>query len=448
MRRILGHFTTRARCLLAGGAAAILFGLVFGSTDLVRAGGLLVLVPFVAYLVVSRSQVTIASRRALDPARTTVGGDVEVQLTVSNRSALPVGALMLEDRLPTQLVGRVRFGLEGLAGRESRTIAYKLPTPRRGRYTCGPLQVRLTDPFGLIELSRSFTAVSGFVVTPAVDALPDSRTPTSVDVGDNAGSHSIGTHGADDASTREYRYGDDLRKIHWRSTARTGALMVRLEERPWQGQVTVLLDTRTSAHLELPFATGVDPRSVSSLEWAVSAAASIGSQLLLRGREVGLVTTTAPGTRIGFSSPSGFVDQLADVNATDSRDLAPVIPQLRAAARDSTVIALLGALDDADVQAVADARARGSAAPAFALLLDRGSWRANRRTNPGQASLEAERLTDTIAETLRATGWWVAVARADDSVGATWSRLLRQRAFALGDPAWSAERPTDERIGL
>ena len=53
-------------------------------------------------------------------------------------------------------------------------------------------------------------------------------------------------------STREYRYGDDLRKVHWRATARTGQLMVRLEERPWRAQATLLLDTRARAHLLAP----------------------------------------------------------------------------------------------------------------------------------------------------------------------------------------------------
>ena len=60
---------------------------------------------------------------------------------------------------------------------------------------------------------------------------------------------SIAVHGEDDVSTREYRHGDDLRKVHWRATARTGELMVRLEERPWRAQATLLLDTRARAHL-------------------------------------------------------------------------------------------------------------------------------------------------------------------------------------------------------
>ena len=52
----------------------------------------------------------------------------------------------------------------------------------------------------------------------------------------------MGVGGSDDASVREFRHGDDLRKIHWRSTARTGAMMVRQEERPWHGESLVLLE--------------------------------------------------------------------------------------------------------------------------------------------------------------------------------------------------------------
>ena len=93
-------------------------------------------------------------------------------------------------------------------------------------------------------------------------------------------------------STREYRHGDDLRKVHWRATARTGELMVRLEERPWRAQATLLLDTRAGAHLlrrrAPPRSTASGPpattvRPPDSLEWLIEAAASIGTTLAQRG---------------------------------------------------------------------------------------------------------------------------------------------------------------------
>jgi uncharacterized protein (DUF58 family) len=436
MRGFRPGFTTRARCLVAGGATAALCGLLFGEVDLIRAGCLVVAVPLVAAMVVHRSQVTIASRRGVSHARAPAGAEVVVQLTVTNRSLIPTGALMLEDRLPPRLTGRARFVLDGLNGRETRTVAYHMPALPRGHYDTGPLRVRLTDPFGLIDATRSFTARSRFVITPIVDHLPNVHLPNSWDLGENAGSHSIGSRGADDASTREWREGDDLRKIHWRSTARTGALMVRHEERPWQGHATLLLDLRASAHqtAEHPTPGGADDRGARSLEWAISAVASIGSQLFFTGRDVSLIADLTARDRLRFASQGSLVDHLAEVHAADDRTLLPVVPLLRQAMRDSTVVAVLGRLDDASVHALADAHPRGSATPAFAVLLDVDSWRAGRPPDDDAAPIWTQE-SRRVAETLRSAGWWVVPARSTDSVPAVWTRLLRQRAGSAASAA-------------
>ena len=84
----------------------------------------------------------------------------------------------------------------------------------------------------------------------------------------------IASAGEEDATVREYRDGDDLRRVHWRSTARRGELMVRREEQPWQSRCAMFLD---ADHL------APRPRPSSSLEWAVSAAASIGTDRIRRG---------------------------------------------------------------------------------------------------------------------------------------------------------------------
>ena len=93
---------------------------------------------------------------------------------------------------------------------------------------------------------------------------------------------SVAVHGEDDIATREYRNGDDLRRVHWRSTARTGELMVRREEQPWESRATIVLDTRRQGH------RGEGP--TSSFEWAVSAAASVGLHLRHSGYKIRLVT--------------------------------------------------------------------------------------------------------------------------------------------------------------
>ena len=104
-------FTTRATCLLAAGATALLCGVLLGQVDLTRAGVLALAVPLLSAVVVHRSRVLIANRRRVEPEHASSGDDVLVHLTITNRSRLGSGALMLEDQLPSSLPGKARFVL-------------------------------------------------------------------------------------------------------------------------------------------------------------------------------------------------------------------------------------------------------------------------------------------------------------------------------------------------
>lgn len=411
----------------------MLCGLLFGEVDLVRAGLLAAAVPCAAAIVVHRSRVRIANRRSVEPAEAQAGQPVTVHLTISNRSVLRTGALMLEDTLPDRIPGKARFVVDPLGGHETRPVSYRIPDLGRGRYRAGPLRIRLTDPFHMIDLTRSFTSSSDFVVAPVVDRLPAIEPPRSDDIGDNAGSRSVGSHGADDQSTREYRTGDDLRKVHWRSTARTGVLMVRQEERPWQGQNTLLLDVRAAAHTSTADAAspGVDPRLTSSFEWAVSAVASIGTHVLLAGRRLGLVSDPSVPEPQRFAEPARLTRHLADVELVGRSDLRRATGLLRATARESTLIAVLGRVDPAALRALVDAHAGGHASPAFALLLDVDSWSAPIDAEPAAATeqwsdavVPRQREVDAVAAALRAAGWRVSIVRRGDSTARAWQLLL------------------------
>jgi uncharacterized protein (DUF58 family) len=424
MARRRTGFTTRASCLLAAGLTAVLCGVLLGEVDLVRAGVLAAAVPFAAAIVVHRSRVRVANRRAVEPHWAQAGQSVTIHLTITNRSVLPTGPLMLEDQLPDRLIGRARFVLDSLGGHSHRTVSYRMPDLGRGRYRAGPLRVRLSDPFRMIDLVRSFTATSEFVVAPVIDALPPIEPPRSDDLGDRTSSHSVGAHGADDASTREYRTGDDLRKIHWRSSARTGALMVRQEEQPWRAQTTVLLDLRAAAHAETAGQrpAGVDLRVASSLEWAVSAAASIGNQAIRAGRDVGLIAdNSVSATRLRYTDPVRYITELATVRPSNDANILPVATLVRSATRDSALVGIFGRLDPAALAMLADAHPRGRSTPAFALLLDTGTWAAeiDEFVVP-EPSVECE----AGAVILRNAGWRVAVVRRGTSTAEAWRVLL------------------------
>ena len=311
----------------------------------------------------------------LEPARAAVGSDARVVLRLENVSRLPTGLLLLEDRIPYVLGARPRFVLDRVEPRGTRDVAYALRSEARGRYQLGPLSIRLTDPFGMCELVRSFTSTDPFVVTPVVEKLP--ALPLG---GDWAGSgeskaRSIASAGEDDVVTREYRRGDDLRRIHWRSTAHKGELMVRREEQPWESRGLLLLDTRVQAH------RGEGP--ASSFEIAVSAAASIGVHLGRQGFALDLVTDSGRRLVASVSDQRGeqedaLLDSLAVVEASTNRSLQLAGPVLRAAGEGLTV-AVLGALTVDEAAELV--RYRHGAGSVLAVALDVDTWRAGSRAS-------------------------------------------------------------------
>lgn len=417
--------TLRANCLLAAGLTALICGIAVGATDLVRAGALILALPVLTLLVVHRARLMLDNDRRIEPEQIDAGQSAVVHLVVRNNSRLPTGTLMLEDQLPYQLRGKARFAIGGIPGRGQRNVQYRIPALPRGRYDSGPLQVRLVDRFHLIDLMRSFTASAHLLVGPVIERLPGSEAPRSHDVGDNAGSHSVGTHGADDASTREYRVGDDLRKIHWRSSARFDSLMVRQEERPWQGRGTLLLDARQNAHAraEQHDKSQQDPREYDSLEWAISAAASIAVHMQLARQQIELVYATAqrpltsPAVRL--EDPQQVRSLLAEVTASSDRDLTACAVPLARSARDATLIAVLGTPDQASLHMLLDATARRRGTTGIALVLDSPTW-AGRRCEREVPHADGPARQAVLR--LRAAGWQAAVVEQGESVTDAWTR--------------------------
>ncbi|MFC7720758.1 DUF58 domain-containing protein [Nonomuraea recticatena] len=232
----LRALTSRGRSFLASGVAALLMALLLGEHDLLRIGVLIMSLPLLAALVVARTRYRLSCARRLDPPRREVGGEATVTLRLENVTRLPTGLLLIEDTVPYALGARPRFVLDRVESKGVREIDYRVRSDLRGRYTIGPLSVRITDPFGLVELTRAFTISDTLVVTPQVVALPHVRLSGEWTGGGDSRTRSVAAAGDDDVAPREYRQGDDLRRVHWRSTARYGELMVRREEQQWQSR--------------------------------------------------------------------------------------------------------------------------------------------------------------------------------------------------------------------
>jgi uncharacterized protein (DUF58 family) len=301
----------------------------------------------------------------------------------------------------------------------------------------GPLRLRLVDPFGLVERSTVGTDTATLLVLPRVRPLGPGALSTGHGGGGEGARRSIAVHGEDDVSTREYREGDDLRKVHWKATARRGELMVRLEERPWRAQATLLLDTRSRAHLMPARDAGGAPLGPpgddcppsDSLEWLIEAAASIGTSLARKGAELRAVTDVGeltPTSGRGRLGPEDLLDRLAAVGPSRVPTLATGVDLLRRAAGDGPVICLLGAVGPDDV--VDLIRSRSGPTTDLAVLADIGTWADGgvgrvRRSLSAASRATLARQRDEAADLLRASGWQVAVARADQSVADVWAVL-------------------------
>jgi uncharacterized protein (DUF58 family) len=405
--------STRGRIFIAVGVLSLLAGLLLGVRDLQRVGVLLLVLPIPAWLAVRQARAGLRIGHAVSPSRVVVGDTAEVRLVLGNPQALGTGPLRITETVPG---GRpLRFSVAGVRGRQRRTVAYPLPQLRRGRYTVGPTTVIASDPFGLVSADTRSTDTAQLVVQPTRVPLAPLTLPMGWRDGAAALSHSVGSGGSDDASVREFRHGDDLRKIHWRSTAKTGALMVRQEERPWHGETLVLLDTRALAYPVLPHED-----ESSALEWAISAAASIGCHLAERGRRVTVVTGSG---QVAHNEVTPILDMLAETEPALRGDVQPLSAALSSLGREASVFALLGAAPHATISELLNRpRLPGSS---VALLLRSWTW-------AGSAARDRlrEEAWQESADALRAAGWRVVPAEADSDLAELWPRLLRVRSEA------------------
>ncbi|GGO02716.1 membrane protein [Microbispora rosea subsp. aerata] len=415
----LKALTPRGRSFLASGVAALLCALVLGEHDLLRVAVLIIAMPLIASLVVARTRYRLACTRRLSPARVQAGEESTVTLRLENVTRLPTGLLLVEDTLQYALGTRPRFVLDRMEPRGVREIDYKVGSDLRGRFPIGPLSVRIADPFGLVELTRAFTITDTLVVTPRVVPLPPVRLSGEYSGGGDSRTRSVAAAGDDDVAPREYRQGDDLRRVHWRSTARRGELMVRREEQEWQSRGALLLDTRRHAH------RGEGPRS--SFEVAVSAAASIGVHLSADGLTLRLVTDQGARHVVDNGQSWSLLDTLADIRQSTARSLEHGVGALRQGGGEGLIVAVLGALDPEEARALAQLRHSG--VTAVAVLLDVSSWQRDPRAGAagdGPAGDDAR----AARSMLTGSGWRVLDLPAGASLAGVWPEAGNRRSAA------------------
>jgi uncharacterized protein (DUF58 family) len=399
--------------MLAGGLATAACAVLLDERDLLRIGVFVAALPVLALLVCGRTKRSVTATRTVNPRRLSVGGSTRVELALHGGRLL--STLRLSDTVPDaagpQPEAPPRFTVHSLGrtqGVPGRTglIVYPLRPVLRGTHRIGPLSASTTDPLGLAQFENELAPPSTLRVVPRVVGLRG--LPPALGSGDGTPGAALAHQGqgAADVLVRPYRHGDELRRVHWRSTARHDELMVRLEERPWRGGITVLLDRRDTAH------AGHGP--LSSLEFAISMAASIYAHLVAQGEPVSMVAEDgidlmAPGA---VPNTEAMLDVLAGLRPSARTDLSG--PEFTPG---SDVLAVLGEIGPGQLEAL---QVRRPAGGGYAVLLDTASWDpARRRAQPDTPS-----AAEVNAAVLRRTGWHVAVATAQTSADRAWDHLI------------------------
>lgn len=375
---------------------------------------LALLVGAVFWIVVSPLRLEVS--RVVEPAVLPFGGRARIALLVRNTGRVPTPSAWLEDAVPGVLGHPRTYRLPVLVPHRMLDLATELDGVHRGRFVIGPLTVTVRDPFGLVQRRRIIDSTAVLTVHPPVWPLPP-----GVPLGGASGAVANGPrratiHGDDLADIREYVRGDDLRAVHWASTAHRGRLMVRRAEEATSPRASLLLDIRRHRHA----GTGPD----SSFEVTVATAASVLHHLSGRGRGVTLLDR--PTRELAAPRPAdAWMPTLAGLTPTEV-DLGALLRQVATgAAGEGTLIAVVTTPDPAELSALV--RAGRGAASRLAVLVDAPTFA------DGTAGDQA---VERAIVGLRAAGWRVTTLAAGDRLEERWRDLLTRGG--VGVPAGSA----------
>ncbi|MDQ2726188.1 MAG: DUF58 domain-containing protein [Actinomycetota bacterium] len=297
---------------LIGGILVYAIGVILGYPELVIAAVVLLglVVAAVVWVVVPPH---LAVRREVAPTRVRRADASLGLVEITNTGRRRAPRLLLEDRAGADTVA---LDLPPLRPRDHHTSTYRLPTRRRGIYQVGPLTLAQTDPFGLISRRRRFGETTTLWVHPRSHPVPPNRAGANLEVDgpmdERAPEGTIAFQGL-----RPYVIGDDLRMVHWRTTARTGTLMVKKHVDTNRPQVVILLDDRRASYSEDGW-----------FEEAVETAASLLEAALRTGAPVRLDYVS--GTVSGFVPTGGrdSLDLLAGAELAGAGNLGRAVANL------------------------------------------------------------------------------------------------------------------------
>jgi uncharacterized protein (DUF58 family) len=334
------RLTARGIGLLLAGPTFLAAGFAFGYPELVVLGcACLLATAFGAAYAAWRPNLRV--ERVVEPDRVMRGESGRVTLTVHNTSRVRAATLVAYDRCGAT---SVPVPLLRLRPRRDTVVDYPVPTDRRGIVHIGPLRIGRTDPLGLATVARRHGGTAKVWVYPKVHPL------TAVPVGiarSLDGRVDRVPHGTITFDTlRGYVPGDELRHVHWRTSARVGELMVREHVDTSLPRLVVLLDDRSEAH------------DTDSFEAACEAAASV--VVAAHRADLPLALQLVSGELVGgdghrHAHPRAYLDLLAEAELHDHPGLHDATTRLRHRRLGDTLVYLTGPVrtdDLAEIEAL------------------------------------------------------------------------------------------------
>jgi uncharacterized protein (DUF58 family) len=292
-----------------------------------------------------------AERRTL---RAQVGQKAQEVIEIRNKGFLPKLWLDIDD--PSDLPGHSARQITIVPARGARSWLVETPLTRRGLYDWGPVRVTATDPFGIFRRVREFRGKEQILVFPPVVELPHFQAPPANLPGEGRFRRRTHYVTPNAAGVRAYAPGDAFNRIHWRTTARTGELMVKTFELDPASDIWVILDLERRVHA----GKGDD----STEEYAVRVAASIARHYLVANRAAGLMLF---GRDLKILEPerggqqlTRILETLATAYATGDAPLSNLLmEEQRRFGRHTTLIIISPATDDLWLTAVQSLVQRG-----------------------------------------------------------------------------------------
>jgi uncharacterized protein (DUF58 family) len=290
------------------GLGLILLSLLLRQPLLVIAGLLIIALGAIPELWYRYCLAGVVVRRRLSEQHAMYGDEVSLTVSVENRKLLPLPWLEVEDELPEALPVRgmrLRPSVKAQRRLLTNTVAlwlyqrltrrYAIRCVARGVYAFGPLWLRSGDPFGLLTREQRVEDVSRLVVYPLLVSIARLGLPARHPFGERTAPRRLLEDPLRVAGVRPYALGDEPRRIHWKATARTGAVQSKVYEPATRHTLVLFVDVRT---LDTPI-FGYDS---SLFELAMCTAASVAAWGLDQGYAVGLF---ANGVSAPVDAPPG-----------------------------------------------------------------------------------------------------------------------------------------------